>query len=148
MASDQTAGDDEMLERGSDKSSARLDDERKHETEGLVRSGHETRAEEWKGSEPAGEDQPGVRLEPNGPSQPGTPAGMSETDVERRAELAAHLAPAVYPADRDALRSVAEEQFAPDWIVALLDSLPRNRSFDNVADVWVAAGGHVERDRF
>jgi hypothetical protein len=148
MSSDRTAGDDEMLERGSDKSGPRLDDERKHETEGLVRSGHDTHVEEWKDPEPAGEDQPDARRQPAGPSQPGTPAGMSEGDVERRAELAAHLAPAVYPADRDQLRAVAEAQFAPDWVVGLLDSLPTDRSFDNLADVWVAAGGHVESHRF
>lgn len=137
-----------MLERGSDKSGPRLDDERKHETEGLVRSGHDTHAEEWKDPEPPGEDQPSARLEPNGDSQAGTPAGMSDADVERRSELAAHLAPATYPADRDQLRAVASEQFAPDWVVALLDSLPGGRAFDNVGEVWVAAGGHVERDRF
>jgi hypothetical protein len=40
------------MERGSNKHGPRLDDELKHETEGLVRSGHPTHAEEWKEPEP------------------------------------------------------------------------------------------------
>ena len=36
------------MERGSSKHGPRLDDEQKHETEGLVRGGGSTHAEEWK----------------------------------------------------------------------------------------------------
>ena len=39
-------------QRGSSKSGPRLDDERKKEVEGQVRSGHATRAEDWHDPEP------------------------------------------------------------------------------------------------
>ncbi|MFF9839440.1 hypothetical protein [Streptomyces sp. NPDC013740] len=39
-------------QRGSSKSGPRLDDARKKEVEGQVRSGHPTRAEEWHDPEP------------------------------------------------------------------------------------------------
>ncbi|MFF6777078.1 hypothetical protein ACFY8W_26490 [Streptomyces sp. NPDC012637] len=39
-------------QRGSSKSAPRLDDERKKEVEGQVRSGHPTRAQEWRDPEP------------------------------------------------------------------------------------------------
>jgi hypothetical protein len=45
------------LER-STKHGPALDDDLKHETEGLVRGGHSTRAAEWNDPEPSGEDQP------------------------------------------------------------------------------------------
>jgi hypothetical protein len=90
------------MERGSDKVSPRLDDELKHDTEGLVRSGHSTHAEEWKGSEPAGEDQPSVSLIPEIPPG-GDSNGMSTADIEGRAELAGYIARADYPLARDQL---------------------------------------------
>src|SRR5947209_383886 len=77
------------VERGSDKVSPRADDELKHQTQGLVRSGHTTHAEEWKDPEPIGEDQPDADLAPDGTLHGGTPAGMSADDVEGSAELAA-----------------------------------------------------------
>ncbi|MER7541053.1 hypothetical protein ABTX77_40855 [Streptomyces sp. NPDC097704] len=39
-------------DRGSSKSGPRLDDARKKEVEGLLRSGHPTRVEEWRDPEP------------------------------------------------------------------------------------------------
>jgi hypothetical protein len=50
------------VERGSDKHSPMRDDQLKHETEGLVRAGHGTHAEEWADPEPSGEDQPDADL--------------------------------------------------------------------------------------
>ncbi|WP_309050810.1 hypothetical protein [Streptomyces sp.] len=41
-----------MMDRGSNKSGPRLDDARKKEVEGLVRSGRPTRVEEWHDPEP------------------------------------------------------------------------------------------------
>ena len=50
------------MDRGSDKVSPREDEQRKHEVEGLIRSGRTTHAEEWKDPEPIGEDQPDADL--------------------------------------------------------------------------------------
>ena len=40
------------MERGSDRLSVHRDEEMKHETQGLVRSGHPTHVEDWKEPEP------------------------------------------------------------------------------------------------
>ncbi|MFD0273459.1 hypothetical protein ACFVHB_06005 [Kitasatospora sp. NPDC127111] len=45
-------------DRGSSKSGPMLDDARKKEVEGQVRSGHPTRAEEWHDPEPPADDPP------------------------------------------------------------------------------------------
>lgn len=70
------------MERGSDKHARRLDEALKGETAGLVSSGHDTHAEEWKSSEPSGEDQPAVSRSPNAVLTGGTPEGMTEADVQ------------------------------------------------------------------
>lgn len=50
-------------QRGSNKSGPELDDERKKEVEGQVRSGHPTRAEEWHDPEPPADEPPYQRSE-------------------------------------------------------------------------------------
>ena len=132
---------------GSGKVSAQQDDALKKATEGLVRSGHSTHAQEWRDPEPSGEDQPDVDLEPDGTLAGGTPEGMSAADVADRSDLARYLG-RIYPADRDALREAAAGNNAPDRILALLDRLPAGQSFENLQDVWAALGGGVEEHRF
>lgn len=132
---------------GSGKVSAQQDDALKKATEGLVRSGHSTHAQEWRDPEPSGEDQPDVDLEPGGTMSGGIPDGMSAADVEDRSDLARYLG-RVYPADRDALLAVASGNNAPDRIVSLLEQLPGGQTFDNLQDVWAALGGGVEEHRF
>lgn len=56
------------MQRGSDRMSVHRDDEMKHELQGLLRSGHPTRSEEWNDPEPAAEDDPDVMY---GPVTPG-----------------------------------------------------------------------------
>lgn len=58
------------MERGSDKSGPRLDDELKAETESLERSGHESRVEEHREQQGATEDEPeaGERIAGTGSS--------------------------------------------------------------------------------
>lgn len=136
------------MERGSDKVSPRRDEELKHETEGLVRSGHSTHAEEWKDPEPVGEDQPDVDLAPDGTLHGGTPAGMSPDDVEGRAELASYLGKECYPMVREQVLDLVIDNQAPDRVVALVRNLPSGRTFENINDVWTALGNHVESSRF
>jgi len=137
-----------LVERGSDKHAARLDEQIKHETEGLIRSGHSTHANEWKDPEPAGEDQPEADSAPNTTRYGGTPDGMTPEDAERRAELAQYLGAGVYPADRDRLVAVLRDRNAPERIVDWLGGLPAGREFVNVQDVAVALGWGVEAHRF
>lgn len=48
------------MQRGSDRLSRHRDDEMKHELQGLLRSGHPTRSEEWHDPEPTAEDDPEI----------------------------------------------------------------------------------------
>jgi hypothetical protein len=126
------------VERASNKTSSRVDDELKHETEGLVRSGHDTHAQEWKSAEPSGEDQPEVTLE-----------AETRTDVDARAELASYLNPSAYPATGWELVDAAIENQAPDRIVGQLKSLPAGEVFENLQAVWERLGGDpIEQQRF
>ena len=136
------------MDRGSDKVSPRKDDELKHETEGLVRSGHTTHAEEWKDPEPVGEDQPDADLAPDGTLHGGTPEGMSGDDVEGRAELATYLGKDAYPLVRAQVLDLVIDGHAPERVISLARDLPAGREFHNINDIWVALGGHVEAERF
>ena len=136
------------MERGSDKHSPLVDNELKHETEGLIRSGRGTHAQEWKDPEPSGEDQPDSDLAPDATLHGGTPTGMDADDVEGRAELATYLGKDVYPANRDVILDLVEERNAPDRVIDLVRRLPSGREFRNVNEIWAAVGGHVETERF
>src|SRR4051812_2724585 len=133
------------VERGSDKHSPVVDDQLKHETEGLVRAGHSTHAEEWKEAEPSGEDQPDADLAPSGTLSGGVPDGMDPDDVEGRAELAGFIGKA-YPMVREQILDLVMDREAPTRVVDLVRRLPAGREFENINDVWTAAGGHVESD--
>ncbi len=137
------------MERGSDKHARRLDEALKGETAGLVSSGHDTHAEEWKSSEPSGEDQPAVARSPDAVLTGGTPEGMIEADVQARSELAQSLGRAVFPALGQLLLEHAQDSDAPDAIIAKLRALPSGREYENVGEVWRdISGGHVESQRF
>jgi hypothetical protein len=136
------------VERGSDKVSPREDEQRKHETEGLVRSGHSTHAEEWKDPEPVGEDQPDADLAPDGTLHGGIPEGMTADDVEGRAELASYIGREAYPMVREQVINLVIDNNAPDRVVSLVRRLPAGREFHNANEVWSALGGNVETDRF
>src|SRR3954467_15504092 len=136
------------MERGSDKVSPRLDEQMQHETEGLVRSGRSTSAEEWKDPEPSGEDQPDADRVPDGTLVGGTPAGMTADDVEGRAELATYIGKDAYPVVRAQVIDLVMERQAPDRIIDLVKNLPSDREYQNINEIWTAVGGNVESDRY
>src|SRR3954468_534861 len=106
------------MERGSDTHGPRLDALMAQETSGYVQSGGPgSRVEEWRESEPAGEDQPEVRRVPGGPRPGGAPAGMTADDVEARSRLGSYLDRSVLPADAAVLRRNARSNNAPDDIL-------------------------------
>jgi hypothetical protein len=125
-----------------------MDDALEHETEGLVRSGHSTHAEEWKDPEPSGEDQPDADLDPDGTLVGGTPTGMTPEDVEGRAELASYIGKDVYPLVRAQVIDLVVERHAPDRVIDLVKNLPSDRQFHNINQIWTAVGGHVETERY
>jgi Protein of unknown function (DUF2795) len=136
------------MERGSDKHSPLVDDQLKHETEGLVHAGHGTHAEEWKDAEPSGEDQPDADLAPAGTLHGGTPPGMESDDVEGRAELAGYVGKDPYPMRREQILDLVIDRQAPDRVIDLVRRLPSGQQFQNINEVWTAIGGHVESERF
>lgn len=136
------------MERGSDKHGFRMDDAMAKETDGLVRAGHGTHAEEWRDPEPSGEDQPDADRAPSGTLEGGVPEGMTASDVEGRSELATYLGKMVFPADRAALEARAVDLYAPDRIVEQLGRLPDGQQYTNLSEVWEALGGHTEHTRF
>jgi len=135
------------MERGSDKHSARMDDALGAEVDGLIRSGHDNRAD-WNSPEPSGEDQPDVDLVPDGTLSGGVPDGMTEDDVQARSELATYLG-RLWPATREELVRVATDNDAPDRVLQQLHRLPVGQQFANLQEAWSAlSGGHVEGRRF
>lgn len=135
------------MERGSDKHSARMDDAMDAEVSGLMRSGHDNRAD-WNSPEPSGEDQPDVDLVPNGTLTGGVPDGMTEQDIERRSELAGYLG-RVWPATSEQVLGVAVGNDAPEAILSTLRALPTGQSYANLQELWnQISGGHVESHRF
>jgi Protein of unknown function (DUF2795) len=131
----------------SDKHGPILDEELEHETRGLVQGGRSTRAEEWRDPEPAGEDQPTAdRIYPE--DRRGNPEGMTQADVDERSDIARSLGKEAFPADRETLVAIAADNEATDHVLSLLRSLPGDRTFENVQDVALALGLHVETHRF
>jgi Protein of unknown function (DUF2795) len=132
------------MDRGSDQHSPRVDDELKHELRSIVQgSPVESRAQEGREQEgPAdGEPTPDALLTGDRPAP--NPDTLSHDEVEGRAELARHLQPSVFPADREALMESARQLNAPDDMVAMLGRLP-DGTFDHLEAVWEALGGRVE----
>ena len=136
------------MERGSDKVSPRADEELKHQTQGMVRAGRTTHAEEWKDPEPVGEDQPDVDLAPEGTLHGGVPEGMTADDVEGRAEIAGFIGKAAYPLVREQVLDLVIDGEAPRRVVDLVRRLPSGRQFANVNEIWTALGGKVEAERY
>lgn len=134
------------MQRGSDKHGFRLDDAMSAEVDGLIRSGHDSRAD-WNSPEPSGEDQPDVDLAPDSTLAGGVPDGMTAEDVERRSELATYLDRA-WPATVESLVEAAVSHEAPEHVLAVLRALPPGRIYDNLQDLWSEySGGHVEQHR-
>jgi hypothetical protein len=72
------------------------------------------------------------------------PGALGEDERRRRSELAMALRPSCFPAQREQLILVAQNEVAPTWVLELLAELPIDTRFDTVQDVWEMAGGHRE----
>ncbi|MEV4756517.1 DUF2795 domain-containing protein [Micromonospora sp. NPDC049559] len=136
------------MERGNSKHGPRLDDEMSRETASTVGNTAGSRAEEWRQPEPAGEDQPEPTRAPQNDTRSSAPKGMTPAEVEQRSRLGRYISLSVLPADRSALRSNAEENEAPDDILAALDRLPPDREYQTVSQVWAALGHDNETQRW
>ena len=128
----------------STKHSARVDDELQHEIQGMVRSGHSTRAEEWRDPEPVAESEPDIDAVPTGTYVGGTPVGMDADAVEARAELARWLDRADFPSSGPDLVEAALDHRAPDAVVGELRRLSEGETFERIGDVVRALGYPTE----
>lgn len=133
------------MERGSAKHSPRLDDELEREDQTITRSGQPPHTEEFRETEPFEEPLLDEEL-PEGEA-PGTPAGMTPADVERRSEIARWLEPHTFPSDRDTMLGYLQGDGAPDEVIDAIASLPARRSFGRPGDVIRALGIPTERGR-
>ncbi|WP_433375322.1 DUF2795 domain-containing protein [Actinoplanes sp. CA-142083] len=114
------------MERGSSKHAARVDDRMSDEVRGEVQGIPGGRAEEWRTTEPPGEDQPG------------TTEVLDDAESERFSRFGRYVGLSALPGDRDALRRSAQDLQAPDDILDDLDRLPEGQTFQNLAEVWRA----------
>lgn len=132
------------MQRGSDRHSSRLDDEMHRETESMERSVNQPHSEEWRQTEPSGEDEPEVSPVPDERYEGGTPEGLDPDDVEPRTDVGRHLDMSAFPTDRNGVLANAGKNNAPDAVLDLLRGLPDGRTFRNTQDVWTALGGSSE----
>jgi Protein of unknown function (DUF2795) len=127
--------------RESTKHGPKLDDALKHETRPLEQGAPiEARTQESREAEGPADDERDVD------SRTAPPGALGSDAVEARRELSRHLRSSAFPADRDALLAEAEEQNAPEPLVAVLRSLPAGESYATAHEVWAALEGHDEPD--
>ncbi|SEG93152.1 Protein of unknown function [Thermomonospora echinospora] len=132
------------MPRDSAKRSPRVDDELKHETEGMIRGGGPTHVEEWRQPEPTGEPPASAQMPPE---RQGGGVDMTAREVEWRSQIAQVLAPLDYPADRGKILAFLERNHAPGNVVTAMTGLPKDRKFHNVGEIARAIGIHTEQHR-
>ncbi|MEU4888104.1 MULTISPECIES: DUF2795 domain-containing protein [Streptomyces] len=127
---------EDHMQRGSDRLNVHHDDEMKHQLQGMLRSGHSTRAEEWHDPEPSAEDDPDTTLRPAP-----TPGVSDEAEAEAlRSELARYFGRTPFPGRREQLLGTLRERNAPERLVEVIGGLPADQDYRNVQDVMVALG--------
>jgi hypothetical protein len=117
------------MQRGSDRLNVHKDDEMKHELQGLLRSGHPTRTEEWHDPEPTADDDLWVA---GGPVRPD--AGRSSEEAVRY-ELARLLGRTAFPAAPRELIRLLRSRYAPDGLVEPLERLPRKAVYHTAQEL-------------
>jgi Protein of unknown function (DUF2795) len=133
------------MDRGSDKTNPRVDQELKRATEPLERGAPvPSRSQPSREQEAAGEGEPEPDSRLSG-DRGMTPEGaLSPDELEARTDLARHLEPSIFPADREALLTSARDAGAPPDILSRLEQLPADREYGTVQEVWEALGGPAE----
>lgn len=117
------------MQRGSDRLSVHRDDEMKHELQGMLKSGHPTRSEEWHDPEPSAEDDPEVAHGPVTPSRAPSPLEAV------RLELARNLTRGTFPADAHAVARALRRGNAPDALVGQVEQLSDKEHQERYANV-------------
>jgi hypothetical protein len=131
------------MDRANSKHGPWLDDQMERETQRITRAAEPERAEEWRQTEPFDEG----RYSAPPDQTPGTPAGMTWSDADRRTDIAIYLPPRKLPAGRDAILRYVRDSGAPDDVVAAIGSLPPRRVFRTIGEVVRAIGVPTEESR-
>lgn len=121
----------------------REDDAIKHELRGDLQAKRETRVEEWREGEPAGEDEPEATWAPAG-RPGGTPPGDDWEDIELRSDLARHLDRTAFPATRQRLLDTLQSHQAEQQLIDLVSALPDDQTFASLHEVLTALGIPIE----
>lgn len=135
-----------MGDQGSNKTGSARDDELKREAHGALKASRGLRPEEGFDTEPSVGSEPFAQWIPPGPGG-GVPPGMTPRDVDVRSELARHLEPSSFPADRAGLLRALGRHQAADPLVDLVRGLPDQDEYRNVQDVMRSLGYGVEAPR-
>ncbi|WP_433532469.1 DUF2795 domain-containing protein [Micromonospora sp. CA-263727] len=138
------------MDRGSSKHAPRVDEQMSQEVSGLVQGPGTggSRVDESRVPEPAGEDQPEATTAPAGDLRSGTPQGMTSEDVEARSRLGRFITMTALPGDRTTLLANARDNEAPADVLAALERLPADTSYQTVSEVWAALGHRNETTRW
>lgn len=136
------------MERGNSKHGPRLDDEMSREVSGTVQGTTGSRAQEWRQPEPAGEDQADATTIVNTETRSGVPWGMTPVEVEQRSRLGRFISLSALPGTRETLWRNAQENGAPEDLLADLARLPSGVEFQTVSEVWAALGHPNETQRW
>lgn len=135
-----------MGDQGSNKTGSARDDELKHEMQGELNASRALRPEEAFEPVPSRDAGPVTDWSPPGPGG-GVPPGMTPRDVDVRSELARHLEPSSFPANRGGLLQALGRHQAGDGLVDLVRRLPDHEKYRNVQDVMRSLGYGVEAHR-
>jgi hypothetical protein len=127
------------MTRESTKHGPNLDDALKNETRSLEQGAPiESRSQERREAEGPGDFDRDVD------ARTAPPGALGSDPVEARRELSRHLRPSVFPAGRAELLAEAEEQQAPEPVLAALRTLPDGPTFATVHEVWAALVGYED----
>ncbi|GID23770.1 hypothetical protein Aab01nite_73600 [Paractinoplanes abujensis] len=116
------------MDRGSNKHSARVDDELADEVRDLVQGVGGGRADETRVPESPADGEPVV-----------SPI-LGDAEANDISRFGRYIGRSALPGDRVKLRESAETLLAPDDVLADIDTLPDGREFRTVAEIWTALG--------
>ncbi|MBL7260585.1 DUF2795 domain-containing protein [Actinoplanes sp. LDG1-01] len=116
------------MDRGSNKHSARVDDELAQEVRDLVQGVGGGHADESRVPEPPADGEPNV-----------SPI-LEDGEANDISRFGRYIGRSALPGDRVKLRDSAETLLAPDDVLADIDSLPEGQEFQTVAEIWSALG--------
>ena len=137
------------MDRANSKHGRHLDDEMRREVRTYLQGPPQVgRTTDWRDAEPRGTDtDPHVSGFPRPDPLPlgGPPSALSDEAREQRSQFGVYLPRSIFPADRDALLTAAVTAGAPDDLIVELDSLPADRNFVTVAEVWTHLGYAVDQ---